>query len=967
MASRVVWIAGLVVVSAAWSHAAAGSSPAGKAIEADWLRQEVIRGRKAGTSAAVEDALGRGGALVAAMRRLDAREAVTSAEKKLAELTRRRDALRKQGRGASAEAWQGLYLAVRWALRDLAFANPLLDFDELLFVRRHWPNRGHQCSHHVGEAQQPGADLCVLKGLSPDGRVRSVLNGQLKSGGIGRPDLSWDADRIVFSYAAPRATPTAYGYGKPGVRGGACHMYDVYEIGVDGRGLRQLTTHPAEDTEPAYLPDGRICFTSSRDDRYVQCGDWALVFCLYTMAPDGSDPRRITEAKEGEWFPSVLADGRIIYMRWEYVMKAFNTIQYLWTVYPDGTRAQLAYGDHFAFTKGPLAFIEARQVPNSSKVIATGAAHHNVGVGPICMVDLDGNRAGPGGFENLTPEVGYPEAGMNNRKCKAGWYASPWPLSEEFYLVCYSFETADNVPNGYGLYLMDRFGNKELIYRDAKLSCYSPIPLKRRTRPPALPNRVEPTAPPTGTVMMADVYQGLPGVKRGEVKYLRVLQTMPKIKRTDPQRVDIGLACGWDVRKVLGTVPVEADGSAVFRVPAGPQIFFEALDADFTEIRRMRSFLNVQPGEVASCVGCHESSSQSPANRRLAALAAPPAEITPPPWGAIGMDFRTVVQPVLTKHCVRCHDGSGEKDKAFDLRGTRMLPAPTTPGNRDASRQLGKGTQHAVSDAFLNLVKYVNYVRVGNYNGGNLPLGVRATGSGVSKLTAHLRKGHNDVKLSRDEWRAICAWIDCNAPFYGDWEIEVVAPARSSRPRSKKPSSLILKVSAAQKKATIERRAELARTAPVGARLVCYLDCGCETADAPETGPTLRQMRGRPWLYHKGSDPVHPRHAAIVFDNSEVVFRADRLDPKRTYTLALTWWDYNDVGRTESVLIRSGGKTYTLLAKHRLPGWEKQKKLPETRRFTIPAEACRTGQLEIIIQNAGPANAVVSEVWLYEK
>ena len=257
--------------------------------------------------------------MIADFQRMGAVEAAGEAAGHLA-------AVRAADPGAGADekarkARLALYLRARRALRRLAFRSPHLDFGELLLVRRHHPAWGHQCSHRVGEAQRPGADLCVLSPLSPDGKVRSLIAGKLRPGGIGRPDLSFDARRVVFPYAAPRSKPTAYGYGQPGVRGGACVMYDLYEVGVDAAGPRRLTDRAdSEDTEPCYLPDGRIAFTSSRDGRFVQCGDWALACGVYAIRPDGSDPRRLTEPKEGEFYPSVLDDGRVLYPRWDYVM-----------------------------------------------------------------------------------------------------------------------------------------------------------------------------------------------------------------------------------------------------------------------------------------------------------------------------------------------------------------------------------------------------------------------------------------------------------------------------------------------------------------------------------------------------------------------------------------------------------------------------------------------------------------------
>ena len=549
--------------------------------------------------------------------------------------------------------------------------------------------------------------------------------------------------------------------------GGACLDYQIHEIAVDGSDLRQLTDGPSENTEPCYLPDGRICFTSSRCEKFVQCGDWAIVFSLYAMNRDGSGVVPITVAKEGEWWPTVLADGRILYMRWEYALKPFNTIQYLWTVFPDGTKATLAYGDHFAFSPGPLSFIESRQIPGTARVITVGAAHHNSGVGPLCIVDLDKNRGDESGLVRITPEVGYPEMSeMGGRHCRHGRYNAPYPLSEKHFIACYSFEGQDSAPAGYGIYLMDGHGTKELIYRDPERSCYSPIPLKPRPRPASLATAREEGK--TGTIVMLDVYQGLPGVERGSARYLRVLETLPKREHSIPQRLDVGIGSGWDPRAIFGTVPIESDGSAYFRAPAGKSLFFEVLDEKYRDVRRMRSFMNVKGGETISCVGCHESYSTAPPNRGVQALRRPPREITPPPWGAGPMDFSRVVQPVLTRRCATCHDGSEGKKKSFDLTGRRLVVAEGA--DNQSPGPPWPNTPHRVSASFVNLLKYVSFTRLGGYEGGNLPLAPYAVGSHRSALVKLLDAGHYGVELRPAEWRAIVAWIDCNAPYLGGWD-----------------------------------------------------------------------------------------------------------------------------------------------------------------------------------------------------
>ena len=946
-------------------HAAARAVAPGtrQAVEDDWQRQEKVSwARTVDSPKALAEVLGRGRLMVADFRAMGADDVAGVAGAQL-------DAIAAEAARGGADRRQ-LYLRARWAVRRLALANPRLDFDEVLFVRRHHPKWGHQCSHRVGEAQIPGADLCVLGSLSPSGKVRSVLGKQLPLGGIGRPDLSFDGRRVVFPYAAPRAKPTPYGHGKPNQRGGSCVMYDIYEIAADGSGLRRLThREDSEDTEPCYLPDGRIAFTSSRDGRYVQCGDWALVCALYSMAPDGSEVRLVTQAKEGEFYPSVLDDGRIVYTRWDYVMKPFNVIQQLWAVSPDGARAQLVYGDHYAFSKGPIAFFEARQIPGASKVICTGNAHHNTGGGPIMILDLACNRGGSEGMVRVTPEVGYPEAGMNNRSSPTGWYSSPYPLTQRQFLVTYSFEAKDTVANAFGLYLADVHGNRELVYRDKDFSCYAPIPLRPRKRP-AVISAAEPTGPDeTGTLIVTDVYRGLPSVERGTVKYLRVLETHSKKIRTTPQRCDIGVASGWDVRSVLGTVPVEADGSAHFRVPSGRQIFFEALDEDYLEVRRMRNFMNVQPGEVTGCVGCHEPAGtvpSGPQDSSLTALQREASEITPPPWGAEGFSFKGIVQPVLTRHCIRCHDGSGAEGKAFDLRGQKMLTAPGGAGSRDA------GPQHSVSDSFLNLLKHVSYVRVGAYEGDKLPLPPYATGSHESRLMQIHKAGHNGVKLSRAEWRAMAAWIDCNAPFYGDWaDIEfskAKAPAKPGK-RTPQPVLAALRKPTAADRAHVDARCKQIRSELAeAAELAAYMNCGIELKSGQAGPVTIRQVRGRGWSYTREAIAgLTDAQRDITFDATQIVFEIAGLKADRLYQVGLVWWDFNAAGRKQSIWAApADGKSETkLLDTTLLPQYgRKGGQLPQQVLLDLPPHLTQPGRLNLLIRNEAGANAVIGELWI---
>lgn len=933
-------------------------------VEADWYRQEkVSRKLHYGSPNALTLAIGRGRLMIADMRRLGADEAADKAEKVLSDVEATQEAMIEY-----SGSYKELYFKVRWAIRELAFSNPAIDFDELLFVKRQWPRHNHQCSHRVGEAQIPGANLCVLKGLDGGGEVREILSGNYSEGGIGRFDLSYDGKRIVFPFAGKREPATAYGMGKPGVRGGACYAYDIYEVGVDGSGLKRLTNgDETEDTEPIYLPDGRIAFMTSRDDRYVQCGDWALACGMYTMDHNGSDLRKVTEPKEGEFYPSMLEDGRIMYTRWDYVMKAYNVIQQLWAVNPDGRKASLLFGDHYSFSVGPIAFQEARQIPGTSKIISIGAAHHNTGAGPVMIVDTRLNRGGRDSMVNVTPEIGYPEinAKVLREVCQtelkyaalshSGWYSSPYPLSEKHYLVSYSFEKNNATRNGYGLYLMDVHGNKELIYRAKDSSCYSPIPLKSRPKPRVIPDKVKGVAPDKlATVVITDIYQGLDGVSRGEVKYLRILETYSKTVRTTPQRCDVGVSSGWDMRGVLGVVPVEEDGSAHFYLPPYKQIFFEALDKDYLEIRRMRNFMNVMPGESVSCTGCHEPYGSVPKNVSIPkAMKRDPSKITPPPWGTGGFSFKEFVQPVLDSSCVRCHDGGEGKDKSFDLCGKNMVTAPA-PFDKD------QGPQHAVSDSFLKLLEYISYIRVGGYEGEKLPLAVNATGSRQSKLMKILKKGHYGVSLDISQWRALAAWIDCNAPYYGGWDEIVLLPSSSK-------TELLRAVTKDDRKRHRQRIAEL-EGRDNAAAVKAYIDCGIQASSAGPEPEKITQRNGKGWSFCDAStiEGVGSESAEITFADNEIIFDIEKLQKGAKYKLGLTWWDYNCSGRKQSVWASGidGGKAKKILDATVLPAYKGKEQLPGQQILDLPAEFVSQGKLRVCIRKEAGVNAVISEIWL---
>ncbi len=923
-------------------------------IEQNWEQQEkTTRNLKISDKQAVTGVIERGLQLIKSLETLGLKDECVKAKGVL-------DQIASEVKNGSNN-YQELYLKARWKIRDLALKNPKIDFNQLLFVKRNTPPMQHQCGHRVGEAQIPGANLCVLTGLGLDGEVKEILRDDLTEGGIGRPDLSFDGKRIVFPFARKRKKGTDFGantYGGTGL----CDMYDIWEVDIDGSNLKQVTNHPkAEDTEPAYLPNGRIAFTSSRTNRFVQCGDWALVNGIYSIDPSGKDVRKITEPQDGEFYPSILEDGRIMYTRWDYVMKPYNTQQQLWAVNPDGRRAELIYGDYYKFSTGPIALFEARQIPGTSKVIATGAAHHNNCAGPIMIVDLDQNRGGPSGMQKVTPEVHYPEiqreGGGSNQVCKHGWYSSPYPLSETHYLVSYTF---DRLTRGkYGIYLMDIYGNKELIYEtNDKFSCYSPIPIRSRKRPPVIPDLVHgvPHDQPA-TIIVNDVYQGLlsEGVKRGEVKHLRIVEVQPKLLHTVPRRMDVGVNSGYSMRVVLGTVPVEEDGSAHFKLPPHKLLLFQALDKDYKAVKWMRNYVNVKPGETVSCIGCHEPYGMVPPTLKKMPMAIkrPASEITPPPFDIAGFSFNRIVQPVLDNQCIRCHDGSKGKKKAFDLRAGKLVAAPK-PYDYD------EGPQHLVSSAFLNLLKHVTYVMIGSYGNHDpkvlVPSAAKSVGSPASNVIKVIEKGHHNVKLSNDEWRSLVTWIDLNAPYYGDFDnIDTIRDQEGSVEYKNQPI----------------RKAELDKKFK-DLKVISYLDSGLTKDSLNSDKEKIKELVGTKWRFSDGwgnSERYNRANYSYSFADKKVVYELSNLKKGKRYHIGISWWQMPDDKRQQTVTIKvPGTKLFTeLLPATALPSYKRNGQLASTFTLLIPEKFTGHEKLLVEINKIKGPNAMINEFFLAEE
>jgi hypothetical protein len=662
-----------------------------------------------------------------------------------------------------------LYLKTCWIMRRLAFSNPLLNFRELLFCKRFTQETYPDiCLNHMPWVSRPGGDLCVATLAGPDGepQVRALLGGALGPGHVHGMDLRWDATRIVFGYAKSKSKEPVEGF--PG-RLGHQHRLDnepthLFEIGIDGRNLRQLTDHRLwSDLDPTYLPNGAIALVSERCGASLQCNemDKDETSCnLYVMRPDGSGLRRLSVSKDGDYLPHCLDDGTIGYTRWEYEQRGWANIQSLWTVRPDGTGADARFKQHL---NNPWALEDFRSIPGTKnrQLVAIAAGHHTLAAGPVVVITPSDGMNDPRAIRIVTPGVHPPEGGMSGSPVdeggvadRGGFYMTPWPLSPKYFLASYSYSPAQTERAGYGIYLIDVFGTKELLYRDASISSFVPIPLRPRPRPPVLADVTDPGAEFAACSLSAAAF-GMPGVGPFRPRYLRILQGIqwPYDRQYGGQRYepDAKGAENWNPTRVIGTVPLQADGSAYFKVPVDQAVYFQLLDENQMELRRMRSFISFQPGEQRACVGCHETKAVAPPDGPFpTAMCRDPVDPAPPPWGTSAMSFLRDIQPIFDRHCTACHSG--------------MKPA----AGLDFSGGLTSGPGGRTRNVAYDTIFAKQLIARSNVNDDariTMPLDF---GSHRSKLVAVLRSGacSSRAKLSGEEWLRLVTWIDLNGPYH---------------------------------------------------------------------------------------------------------------------------------------------------------------------------------------------------------
>jgi len=609
---------------------------------------------------------------------------------------------------------------------------PMAGLDEIVFAVR-VPGRDHwyvtfgyySCDYGPPKDRAYGLypDGVSLRGYAEGGKLcrLNLRTGKLitliddPKGGVRDPQMHYDGKKILFSY-----------------RKGTSPTFHLYEINIDGTGLTQLTDGPDDDIEPTYCPDGSIVFCSSRCRRFVNCW-YSRVATLYRCDGDGKNVRMISSNNDHDNTPAVLHDGRILYMRWEYVDRSQVHFHHLWTVNPDGTGQMTYYGNEFA----GVAMLDAKPIPGTNKIVSSFSPGHGrtEHFGYVTIVD---------------PKTGPDKKVAERRVSKHSNFKDPYAISENCFLVA----------SGQGIHVMDGQGNEQVIYRlppsDRRFQCSEPVPLMSRPRERIIASRVD-TSKKTGQLVLADIYDGrnMKGVKRGDIKKLLVMEQVPMPVHFSGGMESISIGGTFTLARILGTVPVEPDGSAFMELPALRSLFFVALDENDLSVKRMQSFVTLQPGELSGCVGCHEQRTRTLRTTPTTGLLAynrKPSPIEPiaamrkmSDGSPAVLDFHRDVQPILDKHCVKCHSPD-RYDGKIDLTGDHTA-------------------QYSIS-----------YWTIRNHNlvadGRNQAYGNRAPrsiGTSASRLMKLIDGSHYDAKLSPGEHTVVRLWVEASGVYAGTY------------------------------------------------------------------------------------------------------------------------------------------------------------------------------------------------------
>ena len=657
--------------------------------------------------------------------------------------------------------------------RDVLLRNPLLDGEKVLVMRRYFgprakgihrtaagfPGLNSYTNDVISRGEKWDNELVVISDFrAPKPKVTTLYQSPI--GKIIRDvDLDFDAKRIMFSTFNDH------------------NRWAVYQVDADGKNLTELTPNNHKDIhffDSCYLANGEIITASTAGLQGLPCeGGGRAMVNLYRVNPKTKKVRQLTFEQDSDWHPTVLPNGRVMYLRWEYTDIPHYFSRILFSMNPDGTDQREYYGSGSYF---PTAFKHARSIPgHPTKVIGIISGHHaNPESGRLAIIDPTLGRKYPfkytpqtkdwmketksivGGRKiNIRSKVlpaeetgfvqeipGFGKDVVGNVYDDQGTAANPMfiypePLNENYHLV--TLRTDNGL---WGIYLVDTFDNMTLLYEEAGCAMFEPILFKARPKPQAKIDQVIP-GKTTANVFITDVYHGRSlQVPKGKAKTMRIIAYNYAPMRSGGH-TSVGVQSSWDIKRILGTVPIERDGSVSFEIPANTPVAFQPLDAEGRAMTLMRSWLVAMPGETVSCTGCHETMNEvSPIPSKLIAAQRPASKIKLWLGPPRPIAFQATVMPAVKKYCVSCHDGKSKNAGCFNFSTPQLAYKYIHPFVRRPGPE---------SDLELEAMEYH---------------------ASTSPLIQILEKNHHGLtldKMDRPSRERLYTWIDANAPWRGKW------------------------------------------------------------------------------------------------------------------------------------------------------------------------------------------------------
>lgn len=637
--------------------------------------------------------------------------------------------------------------------REIVMANPLLDADKIVVSRFKLGNNARKAmagslgtppnnwsSMYSASRTGQDAEIAELSNLRGEVKVRTIYKPERKVN-IADLQMHWDGDKLLFSSVDKN------------------NHWQVYEVGLDGKNFQQKIKVNEPDLEfcdANYLPDGRIIASTNIGYHGVPCVNGSdAVGNLSLYDPKDGAFRRLTFDQDGNWNPVTMNNGRVMYTRWEYTDLTHYFSRIVMHMNPDGTENKALYGSGSFW---PNSTFDIKPLPGSTtRFVGVISGHHGVvRSGRLMIFDPAKSRKEEQGViqempfrdRKIIPEV-------KDQLVDGVWpqFLRPCPLNDNYFLVAAKLR-----PDAlWGVYLVDVFDNLTCIAEFEGEGLNAPMLVRKVSTPPVIPDRIN-LNDKEATVFIQNIYEGegTETVPRGVIKQLRIFSYEYAYRNSPSDHDAQGVQSGWDIKRLLGTVPVEEDGSAIFKVPANTPISIQPLDAEGRAIQWFRSWFTPMPGETVSCIGCHEDQNRIPTPKRTVASQIKPHTLQAPEGGTRSFTFNLEVQPILDRACVACHNGEKAQPNL-------------TAGRVDTMR---RGSNNWMvrpwSKSYLAIMPYI-------YRQGPeaemyvlKPYEYHATNS---ELVRMLTKGHYGVELTDKEWRSLYNWIDFNAPYNGSFDV----------------------------------------------------------------------------------------------------------------------------------------------------------------------------------------------------